>query len=389
MKTIIIKAISLAAAVVMVISSTAMARASKSKIVKNTAEDNIDMSEYLLYQDFTDIAQGSLPEGWRANNANGSFSTEITDNGKKKKNCLTLTDTNPNNSGPRMRIPFSGGDKGFILMETRFKFEQTGTSGYTVMTIQANSPDKKAMDGYYPSGNAKFVVRDIDAAAPITVMKSEMVLGNWYVLRYCFDLENGTFDVSMTDDTTGETGTVFGLNSAKNISDFDIYSENYDGKWYFDYFNIKKVKSGLTKVKNSNIKKGVEAEIIEGPSNHAVKNTVNVKLDGRYKYLLDRAIVKDGEVFVSARSFAYMLSVGYVPDDGKCTVGAENKRMTFADNSDTAVSDGGSVGLSASCCVLNGIIYIPFKDAAEEFGYTYEFSGDANEVVLTKTTSAE
>ena len=103
-----------------------------------------------------------------------------------------------------MRIPFSGGDKGFILMETRFKFEQTGTSGYTVMTIQANSPDKKAMDGYYPSGNAKFVVRDIDAAAPITVMKSEMVLGNWYVLRYCFDLENGTFDVSMTDDATGE-----------------------------------------------------------------------------------------------------------------------------------------------------------------------------------------
>ena len=85
MKTIIIKAISLAAAVVMVISSTAMARASKSKIVKNTAKDNIDMSEYLLYQDFTDIEQGSLPEGWRSNNANGSFSTEITDNGKKKK----------------------------------------------------------------------------------------------------------------------------------------------------------------------------------------------------------------------------------------------------------------------------------------------------------------
>lgn len=387
MKTKIIKAISLAAAVVMVISSTAMARASKSKIVKNTAEGNIDMSEYLLYQDFTDIKQGSLPEGWIASNANGSFSTEITDNGKKKKNCMTLTDTNPDSSGPRMRIPFSGGDKGFILMETRFKFEQTGTSGYTVMTIQANSPEKKAMEGYYTSGQSKFVVRDIDTAAPITVMKSQMVLGNWYVLRYYFDLKNGTFDVSMTDETTGETGTAIGigLNGTKNISDFYIYSENYDGKWYFDYFNIKKVKGGL----KSDIKKGVEAEIIDGPSNHAVKNTVNVKLDGRYRYLLDRAIVKDGAVFVSARSFAYMLSVEYVPDDGKCTVGAENKRVTFADNSDTAVSDDGSVGLSASCYVLNGIIYIPFKDAAEEFGYTYEFSGDANEVVLTKTTSAE
>ena len=85
MKTIIIKAISLAAAVVMVISSTAMARASKSKIVKNTAEDNIDMSEYLLYQDFTDIAQGSLPEGWRANNANGSFSNRNYGQWQKEK----------------------------------------------------------------------------------------------------------------------------------------------------------------------------------------------------------------------------------------------------------------------------------------------------------------
>ena len=175
-----IRGLCLAAAVIMILSSTAMARASKNKIKKQTAGSKVELSNYILYQDFSDVLEGSIPEGWIANNSNGEISSEVHNNGKIEKNCLTLTDITEETNGPAVSIPVPGCDSGYILMETRLMFEQTGSYDHTVMTIAANSPDGLAVEGYFQSLNSTFKIRT-GAGDSETITNTGWVVGDWYV----------------------------------------------------------------------------------------------------------------------------------------------------------------------------------------------------------------
>lgn len=390
-----IRGLCLAAAVIMILSSTAMAHASKNKTKKQTAGSKVDLSNYILYQDFSDVLEGSIPEGWIANNSNGEISSEVHNNGKIEKNCLTLTDITEETNGPAVSIPVSGCDSGYILMETRLMFEQTGSYDHTVMTIAANSPDGLAVEGYFQSLNSTFKIRT-GAGDSETITNTDLVVGDWYVLRYCFDLNSKTVDVSMTNEKTGATDVKYGFNTgASSIKMFTVYSEHFDGRWYYDYFNIIKIDTDLKGyfdsiggIHKQEIKKGCEATFIDGPKNRVLKGKVNINLDGKYMYPFDEIISQDNIWYISARSIAYMLSCEYIPSDKKCSIGLNDKWYEFEADSGRAVVGSETKSMSAKCVMKGGKIYLPLEDAFKLLDYGYEFNSETNEAVV-KTVSVE
>lgn len=264
------------------------------------------------------------------------------------------------------------------------------------MTVQANGPEGKAAEGFFGSGSPSFTVRGSDNAGS-GITPGQYSADTWYILRYVFNLDAKTIDASMTNEKTGETKAAYEMPLGTSvITTFLIYSEHYDGKWYYDYFNVKKINSDLKDyldsiggIKKQTIKKGVEATIVDGPANRALKNKLNIKLDGKYMYPFDEIISKNDVRYISARSLAYMISGSYTPSDEKCVIRYKDKMLELKANTDKALIDSESKSLSAKSIENDGKIYLPLEDSFTLFGYGYEFSNEANEAVVTTIDSAE
>lgn len=390
MKSLIIKTATVTMSIVLAFSTSAMARASKHKVVKN-AEATVNTSNYILYQNFRDVDTGDLPEGWNASNTNGTLSTEKCNNGKSEKNCLVLDDTNMSAAGPRITIPVTDCNSGKILMETRFKFEKTGSSNYTVMTVQANGPQGKIVEGFMPSAATSFTVRVGDATSYIM---PNWGVGQWYVLRYLFDFDNHTFEAYMLDEASGKTKLAEAMKMADNaVNSFTIMSENYSGKWYFDYFNVSRSKVGLKELAEStevkvrrNIKKGVEAVKIDAPQNHALANSLNIKIDGKYRYPYEKLMMKNDNLMITAKSLAYMLSASYRRDEKGCVIELENNKIEISD--DEVKVNGKMLTLPEKAITENNKIYVPAKDVFGALGYSYHFDAESCEAVLEQNAAA-
>ena len=374
----------------MLCGTSAFAKASKS-ITKTVSSDNYSarQEDDIYFEDFSSVSEGTLPNGYAILGA-GNVSTEkSTVFGGKKKNCLVIDDIG---DGETAGVSYNfGSGSGEVGIEARVKFVKTGDTNFTVFNLYTyNGSGEKLSEGFIPSSGGPFLMR-VDGLG-YDLMKTPIQPDQWYSIKYNYDFSKKTVDACIIDcQNSTQSGEVKNIPYiTKNASSFDrfaLVSENFTGKWIIDYIRVYKGNEMLAK-KTSGAK-GETPVYTPAPVSHPLLNTVNIKLDGKYKYSLVKPELVDEKVFAELRSAANIFGMTYSADAKGYTVTKGDTKLFFSADGLSAKNGNTVITLSAPCFIENGRIFVPLADFAEALGFKYSYDSEANEAVIVSSQSEQ
>lgn len=395
------RVVSLVSGIALLCSVSAFAATSKSDTKEVEATSTRGAND-LFYEDFTGVEPGVVP-GTVSGSTNdyGYVTTDTSDiGGGIEKNCLMIVDTTPareyQGPGATFNIGSYSAENGIISVEFRFKYIPDDQSSYVNFEMQFNGSNGMLSRTVSASDNGAFIA-NFGADGSQTIRNSPFTHNVWNTYRVYFDFENHVMDVYYEEEATGGVVAAYANipfdETMNNLSRVYFNVQVFSGTLCFDYAKVTKENARLDvaaieEEMSASIVKGVPAEQIPAPVSTPVKDRINIKMDGIYKYTTTAPILSGDTVLVSAKNIGNFFGMAYIKTaDSYTLTNAENEIVFSADGS-SATNSGKPLSLFASCVVEGNQLMVPIADIAEALGYSASYSADTNEVTITTSGAA-
>ncbi len=384
------KIICLLTASLMLTSTVAFGEALRYDYKRMTEAVSNKQANDIVYEDFTSVSPGMLPAAMNVTKSYGFGTTEMHEvKAGVQKNCFRFTDSTHDKEYTGPTATFSTGSQtGLLGVEVRYKYIPEETSTYSTFGIQLNGTQGLI---------SKTVVISADGSTNLnygglgdTILEKGRITNNaWYTLKYVVDFDNQVMDVMLKNETTGFVNQIIGnsfieQSTFDNLTNVKFTSSVYGGTWMVDYIRVSREKERMPEYENLNIKKGVPAELVDGPVSHKLDGKINVNINGIYKATTQKPYLSgNGEVMVYAKNVASMFKMGYYLNGNEVTIRNTKNTFTFAEGSDSAKFGGNVITLSEKCEVKDGKLFVSISDIAKALGYNASYDAENETLLIT------
>lgn len=350
----------------------------------------------IFFEDFTSVEEGFLPSSTSGQkNDNINVTTASYDiGGGAEKNCLVIDDLNhaAAYSGGQATVSV-GNQTGLIGVEIRYKYLPSETSNWASFEMQFKDlAGKQISRTCVASGNG---TTHFNYGGPGTyaLEATRIVHDGWYTLTYVLDLDEKRLDGMLTNETTGVVtqtlNSEYYQDGGNNLTNLNFVASYYGGTYVIDYIRVTKETGRMEESETvDNIEKGRPAETVAKPVSHAVKEKVNITLDGKYKYTTKNPVVEGEAVLVTAKNVASIFNLSYYMTVDGAVIKSDKNLYTIAPDGSGIKKNKNPMSLSASCKAEDKQVFIPIGDIAEDLGYEYSYNSETNTVEI-KTVVAE
>ncbi len=366
------------------------------ELIKETVRPQ-PQSNDIFFDDFTNYAEGSRPTVTRSNGNNGTLLVGVNDvGGGLKKNCLELTDL-ADSGGPQAIIDMPN-PTGIVSVETRYKYTSTDGAPWSVFRLTLHGNDKGTAKEFarfsLQSGNGHHYYNSggLDQTPVLSEPVKEEI---WYHVKMYVDFNTSLAYTVFTNESTGKTTyatekSFYSEYVAQELMQVRITSSVGTGKWTVDYVRVSQEKELPDfPEEDTDIPKGVEAIKVQGAVNHAVPGRINIKLDGRYKYLSAAPYISDnGRVMVSVKNIANIFGLGYTRNGFCFTMKSGESEYVFNAGEAQFTADGKLVDLLEASVQKAYQLYVPLRSVAETLGYEVGYDAE-NRCVIIVTPSED
>lgn len=351
----------------------------------------------ILFQDFTSVAAGILPQGVTSGKTDTGYGTTEEHEVMPGyiKNCLVLHDTDSSDSysGARAKItvPLA---KDIIRYEMRYKYIPTENNSHCalVMSLQGTSGEFNRVVVTSAVGSTALNFAQSNAA---TLEPTLITPDGWYTLTMTIDFNDGVVEAMLKNETTGKVYTKYDSGysqgtSHAGLTTIDLNTQRWGGKYVFDYVRVCQTEDYLSWSDEVTIEKGFPPVYTKAPSNGTIDGRINIKLNGSYVYTTVKPVESTkGNVMASLRNLAHAFGATYARDGGKAIVTLGDKTVIFNDGSDIASVNGNSTSLTDTSVLNGNQLMVSVKSFAEIFGGSCNYDKSSSEAVITMKGDAK
>lgn len=382
--------IAMLAAGFMLTSTAAFADALRYDDKRNVQMESRQQPNDIIFEDFISVEPGVLPSGMSVTGADGYGTTELFEvSPGVTKNCFKYTDTSHDDEYTGPTATYSTGTQtGMVGVEIRYKYVPDGTSSYSTFGIQLNGTQGMATKSVVISADGSTYL-NYGGVGDFGLEKSPILQNTWYTIKFVVDFDNQVMDVMLKNEGTGVVTQAIGSPFIENkeftdLTNIKFTSSKYGGTWMIDYIRVSRETERMQEYEDPNIKKGVPAELVDGPVSDAVEGRININLNGIYKYTTQKPYLSENNnVMVFAKNVASIFKMGYYYSPESITIKNADNSFTFEDQSTAADYNGKSITLSSACALSDGKLFVPIEDIATALGYNCSFNEEEQTLYIT------
>lgn len=322
----------------------------------------------LIYESFADCPVNQKPINASVKENGGTALIKSLKAGDNEANALVLTDT------------VSDGDNGVTVMfnfdhisssySAEFKFKMEGTLGGAEFIL----------------GNGSSKVADIKVGTNGEVMCSngasyykfstKTAIRNWNTVRISVN------PITCSLDARFNSETVYGLNAgnaADGLDSFVIKTTSGKTIMSVDYYKIEK----------NNLDPGIQpikAPTVPDPVPHAIKDEINVMLNGEYHYFDYKPVMINDRVLLPVRRVYEMfdMEVNWEEETRTAICEKGSNKVEITADSYKAYVNGEERLLDVAATISESAMYVPIRFIAESLGAEVSWEDSTQTVIINK-----
>ena len=360
----------------------------------------VSKKDYLYYEDFSGYKAGGVPKADITQQTDASISVQempLADGTTGK--AVVFDNQTSSDSRIEYNIPFQDTSTP-LLFETEFKYNQVGEKASSAAAIVFWSGNQQ-LGRVFAWPNGGFGIQNSDSFIRFTPASHLLTQDCWYTVKVLINPATRMVDVYMQSEAfkanppadagrlkySKEDGTCI----LKNFS----LPDNYDGspigriniqndtagKYSFSYFRIK----ANAELKEANYQtEKIEPPIKGNPMLKPLKNSINIRFAGEYMFFVHPPYEENGVVYAPARNVAGWYGLSYEKNGDAYRFYDSETEVLLKENQAEITLNQASRSMDHKTALKDTVLYLPVQDFVKVMGGSAEYSGAANEVIITK-----